>query len=1659
MGSIIGLFLLIVILIQIPAIQNILKNKVVTYLEGKFHTPVKIDRIEIGLPKKLVLKGFYFESQEKDTLLAGERISVDISLFKILDNQIEINSIDLQGIVTNIKRNQDSVFNFDYMINAFMAEQAKPTAPTDSSTAMKFSLDKINLDKIRVRFDDAITKNYLNVYLNHFDTNIKKFDLDSMDFKIPKITLNGLNLKLQQGIVEELSKNAVSLADSASSSPDLKLDLGEVDLSKIVISYDNKDSRLNTNLNVGKLLVDFNSINLKKQAIDIKSISLSDTKGNLVLGKEEKKIAANAKAVNTSSASESANWKVNLRKADFENIAFAFDDNNIAKQKKGMDYMHLDMQHINLNADNFYYSLDTISGDINKFTLKDKSGLYVQELHTSFFYGPKSASFKNLLIKTPQTLIKDEVNLKYPSIAALSKTPGELYVDANINGSTLGFKDIQLLVPTLSTTDPFRTMPNAIMKINSKVYGKVNDLHIPKLQVSGIGNTYVSASGNIKGLPDVEKAYFDLTIQDFRSTAKDIKGFIPAGTIPSNIQLPANFSAKGYFKGGINNFNTNLALSSSYGAAKIKALFDQRIKNKEKYQAIAELNNFDVGKLIKNDSIGKISLRANVKGIGLDPKTANATLDGALIKADYNHYTYKNLNLKGNIANGLFRSTASMNDPNLDFDLKASGSFKGKYPSVKLKLNLDSADLNKLNFYASNFRVRGVIDADIKTADPNYLNGTISLNKLLIAEGDKRYQLDSINLVSSATAQKNSLKLTSQFMSASIDGKYQLTEVGTALSNTIAKYYNTGTATKRPDTLKRQQFAFKLNVNDDEVLYSLVPSLTRIAPIAITGRYNSVGDTLTVKGTIPKVIYAGNTITNGRLDIHNESNALKYSLLIDEIKSASLVLPKTSLTGQIQNNLLDYRLQVLDKTDKERYLLSGNLKAVNNDAEFRLNLDGLKLNYQPWQVANDNVLKFGENGIYANNFVLSNSGQSIKIQSQQTTANSPIAIDFNGFRIETITSIIEKDSLLAGGVINGNALLSNLTTTPTFTADLNIEDFNFLTDTVGNVNLKVNNNTADVFNAKIAITGRGNQVNLDGFYNVGNSTFDMDLNMQRLNLKSIQGFTFGNMTNAKGYINGAFKITGNVDAPKIIGDFAFNDAAFRVTPLNSYYKIGSDKIVMNGDGILFDEFALTDSADNKLSVNGAIYTKTYTDFRFNLEVDADNFMAVNSTEKDNDLYYGKLFFDTKMRIKGDLNNPIIDGSLRINKDTKLTLVLPQSDPGIADREGIVEFIDQDDPQMAQTFVVPDSLNKTQITGMNLSMNIEVDPEAELTMVIDKGNGDFVKLKGDAQLNAGIDPSGKVSLTGKYELKEGFYEMSFNFIRRQFSIKDGSSIIWTGEPMSAILDITAIYEANTAPIDLVGDQLGNVTQSQRNTYKQKLPFNVLLNMDGELLKPEISFDIILPDGNYNVATDIITNTKTKLEQLRQQPSELNKQVFALLLLNRFIGENPFASEAGSGGAESLVRQSVSKIISQQLNDLAGDLIGGVELNFDLEATDDYTTGTRANRTDLNVGLSKKLLNDRLKVTIGSSFGLEGPQQSNQQANNIAGDVAVDYQLSKDGRYLLRAYRKNQYQVALQGQVVETGLGFIITMDYNKFKELFEKSKQKKKDKEEKKIEGN
>jgi len=242
------------------------------------------------------------------------------------------------------------------------------------------------------------------------------------------------------------------------------------------------------------------------------------------------------------------------------------------------------------------------------------------------------------------------------------------------------------------------------------------------------------------------------------------------------------------------------------------------------------------------------------------------------------------------------------------------------------------------------------------------------------------------------------------------------------------------------------------------------------------------------------------------------------------------------------------------------------------------------------------------------------------------------------------------------------------------------------------------------------------------------------------------------------------------------------------------------------------------------------------------------------------------------------------------------------------------------------------------------------------------------------------------------------------------------------------------------------------QSQLNYYKQNLPFNVAMHIKGSIIQPSLTFDVILPNNKvYPLAADQIELIQGKLAQMRNDTSELNKQVFALIILSRFVSDDPFTNGAGSGGVAFTAKQSASRFIGEQLNQFANHLIKGVDLSVDLASTEDYTTGSLRDRTDLNLAASKRLLNDRLKLTIGNDFELEGPQTTNSdQSNLIPSNLAADYLLTADGRYTMRAYRKNYNEGVIEGYVTETGLDFIVSLEYNHFKNVFRKKKNPKKE---------
>jgi len=342
----------------------------------------------------------------------------------------------------------------------------------------------------------------------------------------------------------------------------------------------------------------------------------------------------------------------------------------------------------------------------------------------------------------------------------------------------------------------------------------------------------------------------------------------------------------------------------------------------------------------------------------------------------------------------------------------------------------------------------------------------------------------------------------------------------------------------------------------------------------------------------------------------------------------------------------------------------------------------------------------------------------------------------------------------------------------------------------------------------------------------------------------------------------------------------------------------------------------------------------------------------------------------------------------------------------------------------------------------------------LRLLLDPSSTDSLVVKGEAALSFTMDRSGQMNLTGAYNLNDGSYLVSLeSLLKRTFDIDKGSTIIWNGDPMEAEVDIDAIYSVSASPIDLMSDQLAGLTETDRNAYKQRYLFLVVLKLKGDILHPEIGFEIQLRPEDKGILSGAVNQ---KLTLLNEDVSALNKQVFALLVLGRFIQENPLQTEAD--GTSTFVRATVGKLLSQQLNQWSSKVLPGVDLNFDIQSFNQFETGQAEGRTQVDIGLKKQLFNERLSVQLGGTLEVEGVKAKQNSASDIASDVVLEYKLTSDGRYRLKGFRQNQYESDIDGQFVETGAGISYVRDFDKWTNFFRRTKiEKRKLKKEKKNE--
>jgi len=1650
---IIGLIVFLLVAIQTDYVQDIARTEIVSYLNKKLNTKVEVQGLHVDFPKTIVLEGFYIQDLTKDTLFYGDFIKVDVEMYGLIKSELNINELQLEGITTKIKRLEpDTLFNFQFIINAFAS--AKPKIDKDTTSAMKIALDQIFIKDSRLIYQDIVTGNDVDVYLANSEIEMTTFDPTNMIFDIPKITIDGLKGRISQSAALEMM-----VKDDASENTTerfLRLSNKKINLKNIDLCYKNEVSGLDTRFMMLSADVYPDEIDIEQSLIKIKEIDIVKLDASVALNSDnDSDLIKLTTTKGEDTGMDYLPWKVIVDKIKLKDNKLVFNNNSKPILSQGLDFGHLTLSKLNFEAKDFMLFRDTVALSVTKADAVEKSGFVLNQLKSYIFYTDKGITLKNLLLKTPGSEIKRNIQVAYPSLLEALNDFSLIKLNMGIDDSKIQVADILAFVPRLSKQPAFKNSKD-VFQIDANIDGSLAELNIKKFIFKGFNNTRLDVDGVITNVLDTNKIFAVLNIHNASTSLQDIKTLTPPNVIPKDIVLPSSVSLSGKIKGGMNDLVANLDIRTSLGNAILSGTIKElRSPVLASYNADVMISSLQAGKIIhQEENIGNITTQMTISGKGYDPDIAKADINAIIKSVVYKNYNYKDITLRANLNHQEIKTSGFIKDPNIHVSFIGEGELNKNYPCFMVTAEIDSIKTGPLNLTQNPIIYRGHVEADFPVLSLDSLQGNTYITKSLIVINNRRITLDTIMLEAKYKNEAQSLIAKADFANIMIKGRYNLAQLGDIFMNAIEPYY----AMER-DTANvvASDYDFKLsgNISDHPAIRAFLPDLTRMSNITLEGAF--APDGWNVSSTLPSLTYGISKVSNLEFKAVEKDNELNVKLDAAEIKNGeSLNLINTRFYAEVDLKNINYNLRIGDKSDVDRYIVKGNIIREQNDIfNLKINADSLMLNYDKWDISKNNSVRFGLNTLAATDFDLSKDMQHLRLSSDVKSDNSPLKVQFDNFRLGTLTGFLQKDSLIIDGTINGDILVKDMASQPNINADIGITYLSINRDTVGDLLATVNNNIQNTFDANVSLKGRNNDATLYGKYYLkpkGKSEIDIIIDIKKLQMSTIEGLSMGAIREGKGFISGKVSLKEKTMTPDIDGTIGFTDASMIIAMLNNKFKIENEQIVaINNVGLKFDRFTVRDASDNRLTINGSALTTNYINYKFDLNIMANNFQGLNSSRIDNKLYYGKLFFDTNLNISGTETLPVVDGTLRINEDTEMTIVLPNEQLGILDREGIVVFVDKDAPKNDSLFLITvDPLNKTSILGMDVSVNIEVDKKATLTMVIDEANGDFIKLKGEAQLNGGIDKSGKITLTGSYELDEGSYEMSFNLIKRKFIIQKGSKITWAGEPTDGNMDVTAIYIANTNAADLVQDQVPAAATDLR--YRQRLPFEVQLNMDGPLLRPQLTFKINLKkERTVRVDSEIAGQVEMRLNQVNAEPSELSKQVYALLILNRFVAENPFTSASGGFNAASMARQSVSKILSQQLNNLATNLITGVELDFDVVSSEDYTSGNLENRTDLNVGISKRLFNERLNVTIGTNIALEGGQndkQASNAGNSTSPNINIEYLLSKDGRYLLRAYRKNEFEGVVEGFVVETGFGFVLSIEYDKFKEIFQRKKERK-----------
>ncbi len=1636
-----GLLLLVIGLILFPPIQQRISGYAVDFLTEKLETEIQLKRVFIGFPTDVVIEGLYVEDEQADTLAYLQKLRVNVDMLALLDKKIIIESAYIEGLTSHIHRSApDSIFNFSFIPEAFASDQPTPE-PVDTTESEPFEIDVQHIELVNLRgsFIDETSGLDVQWVLGKFETEIDGFDLNSLSFDVDELEFSDSRINLVQHI-------APAESEDDTSSTHLAVNMNSIILNNIDFNFQQKYAGTELIVELGNFELYPTEFDLVSTTIHIEELLLENSYAGWI---QHKIPGGNTESTTVDEIAERTDplatfpWNIQVEELNIRNQSFDLLDYNAAESPGQFNAQHLKIKEADIELEDLLLAAQISSVDLKHVSFFEESGIRLDELRSSISVDSSGAELRDFLLMTPRSRIDLQLISSYPSLLAVIEDPAALTADLQVHNSYFDISDLLPFVPDLNNQFPVLESDGLRVNLDTDVSGKLSDLDIGTLKASINELTEIDVSGKISGLPEIKDAQMDVVLNHFITQRQEINKILPPNTIPESINLPEDIRLSGKLQGSFENFETEFLLATSSGDADIVADLQTGADSIPHYNLFFQTHDLDLGSLLaQEDSLGPLNLRLELTGSSFNPDSAVAKLDGEIISVVYGQRTYEEILITGAADHGEIEADISLVDSLVSFALSACAELNLEKPYYRATIDLDGIDLYGMGMSSEDFRASGNLVVEAVGDSINEIDLHVQATEVLFIRDGDRYAMDSLGLALHTSDTFNLLEIESGLINGYFETNIRLDQMQDVVMRHVDKYYSVLDSADYASTNEDHYFKFNFLVENTDVLSNvLLPDLHHLSTGMLVGDFDQSADVLDVEIYFPAIEYGGFHVDSLNLFVTSVNDSLIYSLRLQEVGTEEYFLTNTELYGAFADQVLNVSLDVLDSLNNHSLFLGGNFRSEDDRYRFSFEPEGVIFDEEVWDVPEDHFLEFGSNGVLANNFSLRNGKREIRLESREQVLNAPMDLSFTRFDLAELSQAIESAENLVSGELSGNVALTFPDTLLKFDADLNITELHVMGHGMGNLEL-IAQNSRDAIDIQANLSGNNNDLQLAGQYRFTPEVqLTVELDMNRFELSSVEPFVSDYVDSLSGYVSGGLSLSGNPEQPQFSGNIEFNQVGMRVPQLGTYYKLNKESFSVNNKGLQLNNFTLTDEAGKTASFDGSVLTNDFLVFRFNLDANIDRFQILNKPDTPDAIFFGNVLLESRIKLRGNTNKPVIQGSAEIVEGSEMSLIIPDQEAQIENSGGIDEFIVRHQTGSdIMTRTIEEDTTVAAFTGMDLSANLKLNRESVFFIYLSEARDNYVRTQGNADLRFGIDPSGKITMTGRYELMDGEYQLIYRgVVRKKFDIEEGSSIIWMGNPLTARLDLTALHTVETDALGLLEDQLAGSNQADLNRFRQKMPFWLQLHLGGELTEPEIAFNIDLPPDHRGVFSGQVDAKLSMLNQPENE-SERNKQVFALLVLGRFLPGDPLS---GGGSTEAAVRNNMSRLLSKQLSKLTEEHIQGVELDMELDSYEDYSSGQAEGRTELNLGVSKNFLNERLTVRVGGSIDLEGERRRKQQASDFIGDLSVEYQLTENGYWRTRGFRKNTYEGIIDGEIIETGISLIFSRSYNQFHEIFQK----------------